>query len=499
MKLPTNRPRCLTIRTNWTPLLLPAIAGVSAFSLAAIPANDCHAAWAPQEVATESGQQDNAAITNVVEFREALKENGPEAVTPTLKAWMEEGNAQVYAATAGLAMHHLQNGRDFNAATEVWLQGFDHFYGQVENAATPSATDLNGLSSTAMAIASYSQQTEKYKSTGHQPLLKALDLLLPLQKELQQADETSLTVVRLAQAGNSLNTEQFEEHMKLLSDLTQKWFEENPEHVPSNIAFLQTQAITNSSQEDLMKLYAMVMDKFPADPTIFNLYQSHVLSTASRTLNSDPTAAAEMLDELKAKVDETEALTDSMRKRTLSSIDRTIARVEPALKRLELVGKPAPAFDAEAWVNGEAVNLQDLKGKVVLLDFWAVWCGPCIATFPHLQEWHEEYGDKGLVIVGVTSKYNYSWDEETNRASRGEEQTMDEEIAMLEKFLAHHQLQHRSMVNPADSKMKSEYGVTGIPQAVLIDQSGLIRMIRVGSGSQNAEDLHGMIETLLKE
>src|SRR5438067_2346421 len=70
-----------------------------------------------------------------------------------------------------------------------------------------------------------------------------------------------------------------------------------------------------------------------------------------------------------------------------------------------LLDKPAPEITGEFGLNGKAVKLSDLKGKVVLVDFWAVWCGPCIATFPHLREWNKEYKDKGLEILGVTSYY----------------------------------------------------------------------------------------------
>src|SRR2546426_8169567 len=90
-----------------------------------------------------------------------------------------------------------------------------------------------------------------------------------------------------------------------------------------------------------------------------------------------------------------------------------------------LVGKPAPEITGDFALNGKPVKLADLKGKVVLLDFWAVWCGPCIATFPHLREWNKDYKDKGLEVVGVTSYYGFGeFDKEAGKLKpRGENVT----------------------------------------------------------------------------
>jgi thiol-disulfide isomerase/thioredoxin len=69
-----------------------------------------------------------------------------------------------------------------------------------------------------------------------------------------------------------------------------------------------------------------------------------------------------------------------------------------------LEGKPMPKLDLSEWVNGE-VKPADMKGKVVVVDFYATWCGPCMAAIPHNNELVKEFKDKGLVFVAVcTSK-----------------------------------------------------------------------------------------------
>ena len=165
--------------------------------------------------------------------------------------------------------------------------------------------------------------------------------------------------------------------------------------------------------------------------------------------------------------------------------------------RMALVGQPAFPLETNAWVNGDPLTDEDLKGKVVLLDFWAVWCGPCIACFPHLRQWHEKYADRGLVIIGLTKYYSYGWDAAANRGTKTEGLTPEDEQAALVKFAEHHQLKHRLAYMPEGATLSERYGVSGIPQMVLIDREGKVRMIRVGSGEANAHDLETLIEELL--
>ena len=190
-------------------------------------------------------------------------------------------------------------------------------------------------------------------------------------------------------------------------------------------------------------------------------------------------------------------------KKRIASLERTFSsleqRIESGKKLAAMIGKDAAPLTVEAWVNGSPLTESDLKGKVVLLDFWAVWCGPCIATFPHLREWREEYSDKGLVIVGLTKFYNYAWDDEAGRAKRSKEKvSADDELAMLEKFAESYDLHHRFAIQKG-RELSKYYGVSGIPHVVVIDREQKIRLMRVGSGEANAQAVGAMIKELIGE
>lgn len=64
------------------------------------------------------------------------------------------------------------------------------------------------------------------------------------------------------------------------------------------------------------------------------------------------------------------------------------------------MGQPAPQLSLEHWINGE-LSRDDIKGKILVIDFWATWCPPCLAAIPHTNKIAEEYSDKGVVVLGV--------------------------------------------------------------------------------------------------
>lgn len=264
----------------------------------------------------------------------------------------------------------------------------------------------------------------------------------------------------------------------------------------------EAKAIVESAEK---MLQARMADE-KAAPQDFFAYISMKMPMASSSVYSNPKAAVAIVDEVekaiesaKSRFDEKELAPLSVQERSLKSMK---SQLEQAMMREELIGTQAPPITAPHFVGTKPVSMEDLKGKVVLLDFWAVWCGPCIATFPHLIEWHEKFADKGLVILGSTNFYNYKWDEEAGKATRAEGPepvAPEEELAMLEKFRESYKLHHGFFVNEKGSDYAAAFAVSGIPQAVVLDKQGKIQLIRVGSGEPNAKAIEAKIEELLAQ
>lgn len=320
----------------------------------------------------------------------------------------------------------------------------------------------------------------------------------------QLASQNMLAIFKAIEADPKAAAAKLAEATKLIDSLEPTSDEAKTllRRLKSQLGFLQTQLETaQTSLEDLEKKVAAD----PNDAANFAKYSRKLMSQIAPLVRSEPAEAEKLLNEAKAKLAKlADAATDETVKkqiaatlRSLSSLDRSL---ESAKKLAELIGKDAAPLQVETWVNGSPLTDADLKGKVVLLDFWAVWCGPCIATFPHLKEWNEKYADKGLVMIGLTRYYNYTWDEKAERASRSQgEVTPAEEQEMLAKFAEHHGLHHRFGIQSKESTTSKFYGVTGIPQVVVIDREGKVRLIRVGSGDKNATDVGEMLEKLIAD
>ena len=123
------------------------------------------------------------------------------------------------------------------------------------------------------------------------------------------------------------------------------------------------------------------------------------------------------------------------------------------------------------------LNLQQYKGKVVYVDFWASWCGPCVKSFPFMNQLDSELKQQGLEVIGIN---------------------LDEEIEEAKQFLQQTPASFTVAKDP-DQKCAKDFGVKAMPSSYLIDRNGTIRHEHLGFRPGEAEEFRVLVEQLLAE
>jgi thiol-disulfide isomerase/thioredoxin len=140
-----------------------------------------------------------------------------------------------------------------------------------------------------------------------------------------------------------------------------------------------------------------------------------------------------------------------------------------------LCGQQGYEFKLDS-LDGRTFRLAERKGRLVVLDFWATWCGPCMQTMPLVEEVVREFAGRGVELVAVN---------------------MEEQPAQIKAVLERHKLK-LTVVLDRDGIVATKYAVTAIPQTVVIDRDGKVARLYVGGGKNTADSLRKALDELTK-
>jgi thiol-disulfide isomerase/thioredoxin len=144
------------------------------------------------------------------------------------------------------------------------------------------------------------------------------------------------------------------------------------------------------------------------------------------------------------------------------------------------VGMPAPEITGQSWLNSAPLKLAELRGKVVLVEFWTFGCYNCRNVEPYIMAWHQKYVDRGLVVIGVHApEFSY-----------------ERVIANVQRYVREHAIQYPIAIDN-DFNTWKRYNNRYWPAMYLIDKRGIIRYLRVGEGGYQETEQH--IRALLEE
>lgn len=139
-------------------------------------------------------------------------------------------------------------------------------------------------------------------------------------------------------------------------------------------------------------------------------------------------------------------------------------------------GEAAPAISASD-LTGSKIDLAALRGKVVLVDFWASWCAPCREELPWLEQLHKRHAAAGLTVIGVN---------------------LDESSANAQKFLRSHPVTF-PVVHDTQGRLADRYGPSKMPSSYLIDATGRVRFVHGGFRAADGAAIEAEVVRLLAE
>jgi thiol-disulfide isomerase/thioredoxin len=163
-------------------------------------------------------------------------------------------------------------------------------------------------------------------------------------------------------------------------------------------------------------------------------------------------------------------------------------RIQKNINLISLEGTVAPALDLTEQLGPGSDSLDSLRGRVVLMFFWAHWCSDCKAQAPVLATLQAKYRDRGLVIVAPTQRFGY--------VAEGRTAAPDEERTYIDQIRRQHYPALEGMAIPLSPANHLRYGVSTTPTLVVVDRAGVVRLYRPGLMKEADIEpiVHGLIE-----